>query len=388
MTENDPLPYAGRDEALARIHTHRANAPHEPLVVIGRRHIGKTAFFRQVMHTVPQHTIAVLIPLGDISPDDEAHLWVMTSQYILDRLTQQGMILPELTAEDSARVWFIMHFMPMVIKTLRGRELLLLWDDAHRLLSTNLPDDLFETLRGLCSPSIQMIFAFDIRHEDHLSQFMPFITPKHVLRLGNLSHAGCLAILANHRGGVGEAMIRAIYDGSGGQPYIIQQYGYELGAHGDIKAMNNAVYARVADEFLRIWDERTAEEKLVLTAFADLFYDDPLRPITTAHIATWSVNSDYLLDETAISAALRGLLYDELVILDNHHIRVQGDLFRKWLLENARIGGKSADERQTVPIGIIIVTVIIVAVMILVILSLFDRTTDGGMNIPTITPLS
>lgn len=388
MTENDLLPYAGRDEALARIHTQRANAPHEPLVVIGRKHIGKTAFLRQVMHTIPQHTIAVLIPLGDISPDDEAHLWVMTSQYILDELNQHGMILPDLPARDVARTWFMMHFMPMVMKTLRGRELLLLWDDAHHLLNTNLPDDLFETLHGLCSSSVQMIFAFDIRHEDHLSQFMPFITPKHLLRLGNLSHAGCLAILADHQGGVGEDMIRAIYDGSGGLPYIIQQYGYELGAHGDIKAMNNAVYARVSDEFLRIWDERTADEKLVLTAIADLFYDDPLRPITTAHIATWSVNSDYLLDETAINAALRGLLYDELVILDNHHVRVQGDLFRKWLLENARIGGKPTDKRQAVPIGIIIITVIIVAVMVLVILSVFGGATDGGVNIPTITPLS
>lgn len=388
MTDSDPLPYAGRDEALARIHTQRTNAPHEPLVVIGRNHIGKTAFLHQLVNTASHHSIGVFISLADFTLDDEDQLWVMTSQIILDTLAWYQIIIPELPSDESARVWFVPIFLPTVIKALRGRDLFLLWDDAHQLLNENLPDDLFETLRGLCSPSIQMIFAFDIAYEDQIGQFMPFIKPKHQLRLGNLSLAGCEAVLGQYQSGLGAEMVKAIYEATGGLPHLLHHYGAELGQYADIKTLNNAVYERVKGDYLAIWTSRSADEKLVLTAIADLFYDDPLRPITNAHIATWSTKSDYLLDETAINAALRGLVYDELVLLENHHIRVNGDLWRKWLLEHARISGDKSNKRKTVPVSLIISTLVVVIIAVLLILSIFGGGLDGGVTIPTITPTS
>ncbi len=388
MTDSDPLPYAGRDEALARIHTQRTNAPHEPLVMIGRERIGKTAFLHQLIRTASHHSIGVFIALDDVSLDDEDQLWVMTSQIILDTLAWYPITIPDMPSDESARVWFVSIFVPTLIKALRGRDLLLLWDDAHHLLSENLPDDLFETLRGLCSPSIQMVFAFDIGYEDQIGQFMPFIKPNHQLRLTNLSLAGCEAVLAGYQSGLGAEMVKAIYEATGGLPHLLHHYGAELGQYADIKTLNNAVYERVKEDFLAIWTGRSADEKLVLTAIADLFYDDPLRPISTTHIATWSTKSDYLLDETAINAALRGLVYDELVLLENHHIRVKGDLWRKWLLEHARISGDLSNNRQSVPISLIIGTLVVVIITILLILSIFGGVSDGGVTIPTITPIA
>lgn len=388
MTDPDPLPYAGRDETLARIHTQRTNAPHEPLVVIGRKRIGKTTFLHQLIHTASHHSIGVFITLTDLALDDEDYLWVMTSQIILDTLAWYQIIIPELLSDESARVWFVSIFLPAVIKALRGRDLLLLWDDAHQLLNENLPNDLFETLHGLCSPSLQMIFAFDIAYEDQMGQFMPFIKPKHQLRLGNLSLAGCESVLAGYQHGLGTEMVKAIYEATGGLPHLLHHYGAELGQYADIKTLNTAVYERVKDDFLAIWAGRSADEKLVLTAIADLFYDDPLRPINNAHIATWSTKSDYLLDETAINAALRGLVYDELVLLDNHHVRVNGDLWRKWLLEHARISGDKSNKRQSVPMSLIIGTLVVVIIAVLLILSIFGGASDIGVTIPTITPIA
>lgn len=388
MTETDPLPYAGRDEAIARIHTQRTNAPHEPLVVIGRKHIGKTTFLHQLINTASHHSIGIFITLNDLSLDDEDQLWVITSQVILDTLAWYQILIPELPSDESARVWFVSIFLPAVIKALRGRDLLLLWDDAHHLLNEKLPDDLFETLRRLCSPAIQMVFAFDIAYEDQIGQFMPFIKPSHQLRLGNLSSAGCEAVLGQYQNGLGTEMVKAIYEATGGLPHLLHHYGDELGQYADIKTLNNAVYERVKDDFLSIWLGRSADEKLVLTAIADLFYDDPLHPISNAHIATWSTKSDYLLDETAINAALRGLVYDELVLLDNHHVRINGDLWRKWLLEHARISGDKSIKRQTVPMSLIIGTLVVVIMVVLLILSIFGGASDGGVTIPTITPIS
>ncbi|MCL4254258.1 MAG: hypothetical protein KJ043_10820, partial [Anaerolineae bacterium] len=353
-----------------------------------RNHIGKTAFLHQLVNTASHHSIGVFISLADFTLDDEDQLWVMTSQIILDTLAWYQIIIPELPSDESARVWFVSIFLPTVIKALRGRDLFLLWDDAHQLLNENLPDDLFETLRGLCSPSIQMIFAFDIAYEDQIGQFMPFIKPKHQLRLGNLSLAGCEAVLGQYQSGLGAEMVKAIYEATGGLPHLLHHYGAELGQYADIKTLNNAVYERVKGDYLAIWTSRSADEKLVLTAIADLFYDDPLRPITNAHIATWSTKSDYLLDETAINAALRGLVYDELVLLENHHIRVNGDLWRKWLLEHARISGDKSNKRKTVPMSLIISTLVVVIIAVLLILSIFGGGLDGGVTIPTITPTS
>ncbi|MCL4256436.1 MAG: hypothetical protein KJ043_21955, partial [Anaerolineae bacterium] len=328
------------------------------------------------------HSIGVFIALADMSVEDEDQFWVTTSQIILDTLAWYQIILPEMPSDESARVWFGSIFVPAVIKALRGHDMLLLWDDAHHLLSEKLPDDLFEILRGLCSPAIQMVFAFEI------GQFMPFIKPKHQLRLGNLSLAGCEAVLAGYQSGLGAEMVRAIYEATGGLPHLLHHYGAELGQYADIKILNNAVYERVKDDFLAIWTSRSADEKLVLTAIADLFYDDPLRPISNAHIATWSTKSDYLLDETAINAALRGLVYDELALLENHHVRVRGDLWRKWLLEHARIGGDKSNKRQPVPMSLIIGTLVVVIIAVLLTLIIFGGASDSGVTIPTITPIS
>lgn len=387
MNETDIFPFSGRDDLLTRVRAQLVNTPHEPLVVIGRKAIGKTTFLHRLIETVPTNTIPIFFSLHDMTIDDESHFWVMTSQQILDNILQYGLSIPDVPMDDMARNWFIYGFLPAIIKALRQRHLLLVWDDAHLLMNDSLPDDLFVQLRELCSVNIQMVFGVDSKHEDQLSQFMPFITTSHQLRLGNLSHLGCEVILRHYQPSIGNDMIEGIYVATGGLPILIGRYTDELGIYADIKALNNAIYAKSGDDFLRIWSSRTPDEQLVLTAIADLFYDDPLRPITTTTIATWSAKSDYLLDETAINAALRGLLYDEIILMTNNQIRVNGELFRKWLLENARISGAKSAELTKIPIQMIILTLIVVGIMLLIILNLISNVSDGGNIIPTVTPL-
>ena len=387
MNDTDNPPFSGRDDLLIKIRAQLANTPQEPLVVIGRKGIGKTTFLHRLAETTLVNTIPIFFSLCDITIDDESHFWVMTSQHILEGIEQYGLSIPDVPMDESAREWFINGFLPAIIKILRQRHLLLVWDDAHRLMTESLSNDLFIQLDTLCSVNIQMVFGIDISHEDQLAQFMPFITTSHQLRLGNLSRLGCEVILRHYQPSIGNEMIDSIYTATGGLPILIGRYTDELGVHSDIKALNNAVYAKSGDDFLRIWTSRTPDEQLVLTAIADLFYDDPLRPITTSIIASWSAKSDYLLDETAINAASRGLLYDEIILMANNQITVNGELFRKWLLENARISGAKSPELAQIPLQIIIFTIIIVGILLVIILNLIGNVSDGGNIIPTVTPL-
>jgi len=387
MNDTDNPPFSGRDDLLTKVRAQLANTPHEPLVVIGRKAIGKTTFLYRLIETAPANTIPIFFALKEITIDDESHFWVMTSQHILEGIEQYGLSIPDVPMDESAREWFINGFLPAIIKILRQRHLLLVWDDAHRLMTEVLPNDLFIQLDSFCSVNIQMVFGIDIAYEDQLGNFMPFITTSHQLRLGNLSRLGCEVILRHYQPSIGNEMIDSIYTATGGLPILIGRYTDELGVHSDIKALNNAVYAKSGDDFLRIWTSRTPDEQLVLTAIADLFYDDPLRPITTSIIASWSAKSDYLLDETAINAASRGLLYDEIILMANNQITVNGELFRKWLLENARISGAKSPELAQIPLQIIIFTIIIAGILLVIILNLIGNVSDGGNIIPTVTPL-
>lgn len=388
MNDTD-IPLSGRDDLLTKIRAQLANAPHEPLVVIGRKAVGKTTFLRGLLETSQPNTIPVFIALQTVMIDDETHFWVITSQHILETLHFYGVVLSDVPmGDESAREWFIGGFMPMVVKTLRQRHLLMVWDDAHQLMVDALPD-IFLHLREMCSGYMQMVFAIDIAHEDKISQFMPYITTKHQYRLGNLSRLGCEIILRHHQPSIGNDMIDGIYTATGGLPRLIGRYSDELGKYADIKGLNNAVYAQSTDDFLAIWTTRTPDEQLVLTAIADLFYDDPLRPVTTTTIASWSAKSDYLLDETAISAALRGLLYDEIILMTHHQISVNGELFRKWLLENARITGEiSSKPANNLTIVLIMITLIIVGIVLVLIFNLLGNNSDGIISIPTVTPSS
>lgn len=389
MNEPD-IPLSGRDDLQTKIRAQLTNTPHEPLVVIGRKAIGKTTFLRGLIETAPQNAIPIFIALETMTIDDEAHFWVIFSQHILETLHFYGLMLSDVPMNDdeSVRDWFVGGFLPMLMKVLRQRYLLILWDDAHRLMADSLPD-IFTHLRGICSGYVQMVFALDTHHEDRISQFMPFITTKHQYRLGNLSRLGCEVILRHHQPSIGNDMIDGIYTATGGLPRLIGRYEDELGKYADIKALNNAIYAQSVDDFLVLWTSRTPDEQLVLTAIADLFYDDPLRPISTLTIASWSAKSDYLLDETAISAALRGLLYDEIIHMSNNQIRVNGELFRKWLLENARINEERTPQtKNNISLPVIIITLIIVAVILVVILNLLGNNSDTTLIIPTVTPSS
>jgi hypothetical protein len=388
MTDTDNHPFGGRDDMLQRVQTQLANAPHEPLVVIGRKSIGKTAFLHQVANTAPQQAVVVFMPLNDMPIDDETHFWVMMSQYILDTVQAYGFALPDIVMDEDAREWVTGQFFPAISKALRQRHLWILWDDAHHLLQENFSEGFLGTLRALCTSHVQMVFALDIAYEDMLGQLMPFITSKHQLRLGNLSLEACEAILHDYDDSLGNDMIEAIYGATGGVPHLIQAYGDELRQHADIKSMNNAVYTRIQSNFLAIWESATTDERLVLTAIADLFYDDPLRPIFTTTIATWSARSDYLLDETTINAALRGLLYDEIISMKANQIRINGELFRKWLLENARISADKSTEKPSIPISLIMGTVVVLGILFLIIiLSLGGTPNSSGEIIPTVTLL-
>jgi hypothetical protein len=136
------------------------------------------------------------------------------------------------------------------------------------------------------------------------------------------------------------------------------------------------------------------EERLTLTAMAELYYENPLRRIDVPAIETWLANSDHPVDVTTINASIRGLDYREIVTGTANNTAIASGIFRTWLLENA---GKP-DERapkSTQDITVNRNTMIAVAIVVLITLLLaafvisdLDDESDGAVNnnpVPTVT---
>lgn len=408
-------PFAGREQAFSRLHNHLGDPPNtKAATFVGRRHIGKSALLQRFAVSTDSGYIGVYLPLLQM-PLHEEEMWLYAlAQTTIDTVVAHGFSLDDLVIPQddmrATRQWFTEQCLPTIFRVIRPkRRLLLLLDDAQRLMKEaeelNVSRDSFAYLHGLLDPQLGIALTIDLRYEDDLDLFFPLVEPNNVHRLTSLGPEDCAAVIRSPAQGlysIADDAMAAIYKATGGEPALLQRFGYHLyerarGGHtsikpDDVKAATPTVYAESEGEFQVAWRALSRDERLVLTALSGLLYQDPLKTIQTSTIENWLVETDYPMDATAINAAIRGLEYREIVQGTAADVQMTSGLMQKWLLENALLGiddtmptSPVAQRRWTTWVIIALVVVIIVAIAIGVSLS---RAPGGGLDdtpVPTIT---
>jgi len=419
-------PFAGRTVAFARLHQQLVdNTTVGATVFMGRRHVGKTALLQRFGKVFDENFIGVIIPLEFTLLKSESD-WLLT---LADAMTlvlaRRGFMLTRLPQppeeDDQIRHWLTDRFLPEVFTTIRPhRRLVLLLDDADEIADSvahgKLPEDTFTYLYGLINKHRQLSMALTVGadHETRLHVMNPLVTPARVLRLANLTADESRQLLQEPAHGlyaVGDDATELVYRASGGEPLLLQRFGFHLyrrwqsisdlnsdtlniATTDDVKTMLSVIYVESEEEFKTTWEQLNGNERLVMMAISNLLYNDPLRPITNADISAWLVETDYLMDMTAINSARRGLEYREIIHHVGEGVQLSAGLMQTWLLENGRLDGKitNADGMPAPSFlrgrvsWLVALVVLLVFVSIILVLSLNNvRTPAGGASNPVAT---
>jgi hypothetical protein len=418
MDETILPPFIGRESYFARIHQHISDpATQHAIAFSGRRHVGKTAFLRQFAAAANPNHICVYIPLKELKLDGGS-LWLRgVARLATDAVNHAGFAPDEIDDppddETLIREWFTEMCLASLFHAIRAhRKLIFLFDDVERLATAaeelRVPRDCFEFLRSLAeNPQLEMAVSIGIDYEDALDMLYPLVDPNDVHRLTSLNREDTIALMRLPAQGfytVDDAAVNAIYEATGGEPALLQRFGaalYTLAESGDttiqaddIKAITTQVYANSKPDFQLIWATLDNEERLTLTALAELYYENPLRRVDVPAIETWLANSDHPVDVTTINASIRGLDYREIVTGTANNTAIASGLFRTWLLENAgkpdERAPKSTQNMTTNRNTMIIVAIVILVALLLAafVISNLGNESDGAINnnpIPTVT---
>jgi hypothetical protein len=404
-------PFAGRQKAFEFLYQQLTDpAGTETSLIIGRRDSGKTALLDHFYRFFDESFLDVMIPLKGQAFASEAD-WLnrfvdgaarelAERNYTLSRL-------PEFEGAPSAmRGWFTETYLPEILNIIRRhRRLVFLLDDADVLLKAihdgKLPDDTISFLHGLvgANPQLGLVLTLDSQYESDIAQLSPLVTLEDIFRLANLSEDETVWLLtepAAEHYKLPPEVAAAIYKATGGQPRLVQRFGFELFklwearpsrppfTTDDVKQVTPTVYAQSEADLREAWSAATRNERLVLTAISSLIYADPLGKITPAGIESWLVETDYPMDSTGINAAIRGLEYREMVEPSPDGIRLTAGMMQTWLLENGRLnerGGRADSRRPALRwLGLAGIVILVLALVLIA--------TQGGTPTPANNPIA
>lgn len=359
-----PCAFAGRGAAYRHLHGHLGDvtAPHAA-VFLGGPHIGKSALLWHFGTYFEAQRLGVYVPLAGENTLGEGVLWQLLASAVyaaLDRADLTALRVPSPTdAPDdaSAQAWFTDIFLPEVLVAVRPhRQVVLLLDDAEALL------DEAETVKALsdllaAQPQFAMALTLMEDYELELPRLQPLVIPTEAYRLGPLPQQATARLLEMSPAFSTNAETRAsVQRFSGGQPLLVQWFGYLLHERAEldtnyitadaVKALVPRLLVR-ADEALREqWSQLSGNERLVLAAASQRLYDNPLRPVPPAAVARWLAETDNLLSETTVRAALRGLEYHHLIHHEGEGVRVTVGLMQTWLVSGKHISQTAPPPRR------------------------------------------
>lgn len=376
---NDPsgiasAPFAGRKDSFARLYARLLDPVNTGAIMfLGRQHVGKTALLHNAITVFNETAVGVYVPLRDANLDTEAYWLLALAQAINTVLVEDGYTVSRLSQMDpigdQPRQWLEVTFLPQVLGAVR-RKLLILLDDADCLLmavrSGRLPVDTFSYLSGLAKKFQNLYFALtlDSAYESDIDDFAPLVVSTDVIRLTNLSADESQWLLQMPAHGlyvVPDDLAQAAHKLIGGAPGLAQHLGYEFFRRwetypelnvftlDDLKTLTSAIYLYNEADYRALWERLNANERIVLTAISDLFYNDPLGRLDATAIQGWLIETDFPLDITAINATLRSLEYRDILLPTPGGITLSASLMQSWLLDNARLGRRMPPSASATP---------------------------------------
>ena len=405
-------PFVGRETVIARLHQHLSNPPHASVpVVIGRDHIGKTALLNHFQSIIYPDTIAIYLPLQQIDLSTDLTWTKSLIQTAIDTLANLGYIptgiKPAPEEDTNLSVWFVDELLPATFRAIRShRRLVLLLDDAEELIKAikknQLTHEIVLYLNRLRHPQLGIVLTMNVADENSLHMLEPLVDTNSPIRLPVLTEEMCTALIReNQEYAVNDSATEAIFKATGGEPALIQRFGYYLYEQAkavttpqDIRKLIPQVYADCTNQLEQAWNILTSGEKLVLAAISNLHFKDPIAKIDTEAIEGWLIQTDYPLDTTTINAAIRGLEYHELVLGSTSEIKLSSGLMQKWVMENASFAPEPtvssdpiADESASNQTWIIVsaVVVLILALILVFTMNASSPDVDSESPLPTVT---
>ena len=278
---------------------------------MGASESGKTAILRQVPTLFSDEIISMYFDLSDVSRLNVLTLSQILAQAINETLNQVSWYvahIPEIP-EVKKDEWFVEEYLADIVQVIRPqRRIIWLFDNAHVFFDFNHPAetvaDLTAYLQEVLSryPQIGIVMAFEARFEALLEDLQPLIHPNKIERILRFSIDDTRALLTAFNPNITEYGVQEIYAVSGGFPVIVHTFGKmfedttELVMVEQVKKIVPQVYEQIVSEFVELWGTLSANERHTLIAISNLFYDDPLQPITLNKLENWIVQTDLPLD--------------------------------------------------------------------------------------------
>ncbi len=391
--ETPVLPFVGRTTLINRLHQHIID-PAEAVAqcYMGRQQTGKTALLRHIDLSFGADIITVYIPLRDtVFTNDEDLLRQLVTQsqaavlaageYNLERIADMP--------EAGIGAWMTNEFVPTLLRIIRPhRRLVWLFDDVEMLvdavrqdrLSSGFFDDIHRLLAN--HSQLSVVVTIDTTRDTDLAHLLPMVNPNTSNRLPHLLLDEVTTLLRVYASRTSDKAAQEVYRQTGGHPALVQQFGIQLAATGaldidpsHVQRMVKAIYESSLSIFHGLWRILTLNERLVLTALSNLLYDNPLQESGIDAIETWLVETDYPIDTTAITAAVRSLEYHEIVIGTPKNLDIAAQMMQMWLLEYGNLedvpgkvtpsaaGIVSSNRVWLAIIGLIIGLLIVVAIV-------------------------
>jgi hypothetical protein len=405
----DPLaPFAGRQTELARIDQYLKDPlPGVALAFMGWHWLGKTALLRRFDSIFDESFVGVYLPLKQLPLTTEEELLQAIMDSTARALTLRDLTLSRIPEPEPdtplLRVWFAETWLPAVLQIVRPhRKLVLLMDDAQAWLdaeagehwlggSFNFFADLLQQ-----QPQLKMLLTFAAEREEDLPRLSPLVNPTAVQRL-SLLPVEATRWLLRYPGlyAVVDDSVTVVHRATGGHPQLLQRFAHHIYQYYEthpgtttimpdiVRVLQRNVYHASVGELTSLRAGLTDVELLLLLTFSNMRYEDPLKAINANAIADWMVESDYVLDRTAIHAALRSLEYRELMTHRSGSLELTIGMLQTWLLESTtRAGIAISTPRLSRRVLAAVLVIALLALVLVVVLS----NTPQSESVPTSAP--
>ncbi|MCL4239640.1 MAG: ATP-binding protein [Anaerolineae bacterium] len=383
-----PVTFVGREDVFAFFRQHLVGAPpSRGLALIGRAGLGKSALLYQLEHQIDERYRPCIVPLGALDLPDESHLLAALAEAIHVTLEDTGAStyrLPDwpAPAEDGTppdlRGWFKAEYLAVAMSALRLRHLLLIFDDAHLLFEAidqgRLPADLFSYFAELLAAydRLALVFALDTTHEDRVLSTELLSDPSLHIRLGELGRADAERLVREPVAGVvdyEDEVVEGILSLAGGHPFLLhsicrllfrrseeRHHAGPITAH-DLAAVHTAALDQADEIFGPLWRNLSSNERYTLIALVRLDEETPGEAFSFDAVRGWLLGAGYALNKTQLAAALRGLGYNGLAVVQADTYALPARLLAEWV--RATIGQALAQEsarprlrlRRVAPLG-------------------------------------
>jgi hypothetical protein len=422
----DPAMFFGRDDVFAFIRQNLITGRRaQAMAIIGQRGMGKTSVLMQIVHHVEARYLIAYIDLADVRFDEVGGLFAAMADAARQALETAGLStyrLPPLPTDPEVDFlkWFSETYLDVTLSAVRGgRRLVFLFDETSRLLDAidrrDVSEDFHTTLSELLARDDRMdiIFAVDAEDEHRLETFSPLSDPLLHRRLGPLDDTAAKALTRQPSAPFyeleGEAT-EGVLTMTGGQPYLLHVVNGLLWERAQSRRQREKVIGKgtvtlddvhavlrqatdEADPVLRMsWVRSTHNERRALSALTALTNANYGLPVRIEDARLWLLReSDELLDETALAAALRRLEYREVLrSSEAGTYTFTSGLQHQWLVLNGDaqpVSAVSTSARPPVRRMVIPVTLLLsVAVLLALILGRLVATpVSGAQSSPTVT---